>query len=300
MSLANASFSETWFDDTVAARSSSSTSVVPFDLFFQGSTTSVPSLRVIAHVSRCGSTLMANLLALRSKTMVLKEPAFIAELAQAVALAPSGVEQRRYAALLARLLAYVAHTAAAAERTPVVKLTSWTVPIVLACLDEVAIHSQWLLQWREPDKVVSSNLAVPPSWGKPSHRCRAARRVVGMDTFELDDLELYALVWTHVVSAFARSSDVTQFRTLGYGEFCEDKARGLRAVETWFGIDGPGLPPGYAAESNRYSKGRPTDAFDPAGIHVRPDLDPAAAQRLDALTGAARAWLMDCAERRLL
>jgi hypothetical protein len=241
---------------------------------------------------------MANLLTLRSTTMVLKEPDFITDVAHRIALTSSDVERRRCQELLAGLLRYTCRAATEAGRTAVVKVTSWTVPIVMACLDDAA-GAIWLLQWREPDEVVSSNRADPPSWGDGSERGQAARQAVGIDPFGTDDVELYGSVWTRVVDTFAASSADVRYRTLAYCRLREDKARSLREVEAWFGIESTGLPPGYAEESMRYSKGRPAEPFDPAGAHRRKNLDTAAAHRVQQLTGRARTRLLEGTRHRL-
>jgi hypothetical protein len=298
--LATADFRETWYDDTVAARLAGATATVAIDSFSDhgGGTAPPAPLRLIAHVSRCGSTLMANLLTLRSTTMVLKEPDFVTDIAHRIALTSSYVERRRCHELLAGLLGYTCRAAGETGRTAVVKVTSWTVPIVMACLDDVS-DATWLLQWREPDEVVSSNRADPPSWGGGSERGRAARHAVGIDPFGTDDVELYGSVWTRVVGTFAASSVDVRYRTLAYRRLREDKERSLREVEAWFGIESTGLPPGYPEESTRYSKGRPAELFDPAGAHRRKNLDTAAAHRVEELTGPAHARLLEGTQHRL-
>jgi hypothetical protein len=298
--LATADFHETWYDDTVAARIGGATATVAIDSFRDDGGRLAPPVapRLIAHVSRCGSTLMANLLRLRPMTMVLKEPDFVTDVAHRIALTSGDVERRRYQELLGGLLAYTCRAAAAAGRTAVVKVTSWTVPIVMACLDD-ATDAIWLLQWREPAEVVSSNRADPPSWGDGSERGRAARHAVGIDPLGTDDVELYGSVWTRVVETFVASPADIRYRTLAYCRLREDKERSIRAVEAWFGIESAGLPPGYAEESTRYSKGRPAEPFDPAGAHRRRKLDPAAAHRVEELTGPARARLLEGAQHRL-
>jgi hypothetical protein len=298
--LAAADFRETWYDDTVAARPPGATAIVAIDSFRDrgGSAAPLAPLRLIAHVSRCGSTLMANLLALRPTTMVLKEPDFITDLAHRIASTSSDVERRRCQELLAGLVRYTRRAAGEAGRTAVVKVTSWTVPIVVACLDD-APDTTWLVQWREPDEVVSSNLADPPSWGGGSARGRAARRAVGIDPYDTDDIELYGSVWTRVADTFVASPVDVRYRTLAYRRLSENKERSLREVEAWFGIESTGLPPGYAEESTRYSKGRPAEPFDPAGAHRRESLDTATAHRVEELTGSARARLLEGARHRL-
>lgn len=303
--LAAADFHETWYDNTVAASSGAPLVTVGLatlltglgDTFSSGAEHSCPPLRVIAHVSRCGSTLLANLLTLRPTTMVLKEPDFVTDVAQAVALATNGTERRLHHGLLRVLLDHVAHVAAARGRIPVVKVTSWTAPIIMACLADDT-RTTWLLQWRRPHDVVLSNRVDPPSWGRPSERGRAARRAASLDADGSDMIELVASVWSHVVGSFTGAPAGLCYRTLSYDALRADRARALLEVEAWFGIASAGLPPGFGVESCRYSKGRSTERFNPTGAHHREDLDGATARRVDRFTGAAER-LLERSDRRL-
>jgi hypothetical protein len=295
--LTASDFSETWYDDTVLARPPDMIVTVPVRQFLDQGADLVPAapLRLIGHVSRCGSTLLSNLLALRPTTMVLKEPDFVTDVAHRIALSAHPVDQQHHAELLAVLLIFTCHAAYANDRTSVVKVTSWTTPVVMASLDS-HVDSTWLLQWREAHDVVASNLATPPSWGANSDRGRAARRSMGLHPSLTDEVELYASVWAKVVAAFAEAPDGVRYRTLAYDELVSGKEECLLAAEAWFGVVGGHRPPGYAEESARYSKGDGGERFDGAGTHRRPDLDPAALRRVEELTSASGAWLRTSAQ----
>ncbi|MEV5000507.1 hypothetical protein [Nocardioides sp. LML1-1-1.1] len=293
-------FSETWYDDTVRTCRSDTVATLPLRVFLQQSADLPPAAapRLIGHVSRCGSTLLSNLLALRPTTMVLKEPDFVTDVAHRVALAPRPADRQRHAELLAALLRYTCHVANAHERTCVVKVTSWTTPVVMASLPRSA-EATWLLQWRQAHAVVASNLASPPGWGEDAQRGGAVRRAVGLPPSSTDGLELYASVWAHVVAAFAGAPDGVRYRALGYDDFAADKEESLLAAEAWFGLGGGRRPPGYAEESVRYSKGAVGEQFDRAGDHRRPRLDAPSLSRVEELTAAADAWLRTSARRLL-
>jgi hypothetical protein len=291
-------FSETWYDDTVRARPPDTIATVPVRLFLEQGADLVPAapLRLIGHVSRCGSTLLSNLLALRPRTMVLKEPDFVTDVAHWSALSAHPVDQQRHAELLAGLLIYTCHAANANDRASVVKVTSWTTPVVMASLAR-HVDTTWLLQWREAHDVVASNLATPPGWGDSSERGGAARRAMGLRPSLTDEVELYASVWAKVVAAFAEAPDGVQYRALGYDELASGKEECLLAAEAWFGVVGGQRPPGYAEESARYSKGDVGERFDGTGNHRRPDLHATALRRVEELTGASNAWLRTSAQR---
>lgn len=295
--LAAKDFRETWYDDTVMARPPDEITTVPIRPFLEQGADLIPAapLRLIGHVSRCGSTLLSNLLALRSRTMVLKEPDFVTDVVHRIALTADPADQQKYAKLLAGLLVYTCHAANSNERTSVIKVTSWTTPVVMACLDR-HVDTTWLLQWRDAHDVVASNLSAPPSWGATSERGWAARRAIGLHPSLTDQVELYTSVWAKVVAAFAEAPDGVRYRTLAYDELVSDKERCLLAAEAWFGLVGGHRPPGYAEESARYSKGDVGERFDGAGTHRRPDLDPAALRRVEELSSASGAWLRNSAQ----
>lgn len=276
--MAGFGFREVWFDDTAAEVDDTRT--VPVSAFTDQFAERRPGepLRLITHVSRCGSTLLANLLALRSTTMVLKEPDFVTIPARGIVSAADAS-----ADLVRGLLNYTCHAAAAADRTPVVKITSWTVPTLVACLHD-APDTTWLLQWRAPAEVVVSNAAAPSTWGQDTENGRAARRLAG-DLGE-DITGFYASTWARIVFSILSAEHLPR-RTLDYHRLVQCKATALLETERWFGLCADELPPGFEQESGRYSKGPAAQAFEPAGAHRREELPPAAATQVAAVTRQA-------------
>lgn len=291
--LARHEFRETWYDEMVATVPD--TELVTVDLAsFTRAQQAQPTgpLRLIAHVSRCGSTLLSNLLSLRSTTMVVKEPDFVTDVARGIALARTQAERQVLQELLMSLLQHTSRTAERSGRLAVVKVTSWTVPIVEQALSG-AHDITWLLQSRRPDDVVSSNLASPPSWGNGTPSGLPARRDTGTEGPGADDVDLYCAVWSRAVATFTDSTD-TAYRVLEFEDLRNDLAGSLTAAERWFGIEADRLPPGFADESTRYSKGRPTERFDPGGTHHRSALEPAVRARVAHATAPAHAALLAC------
>ena len=232
--LASEDFRQTWYDDTVRACPPDDIITMPIRSFLEQATELIPAspLRLIGHVSRCGSTLLSNLLALRPRTMMLKEPDFVTDVVHRMAVTADPADRRRCAELLVGLLVYTDRAGGWNRRSSVVKVTSWTTPLVMGCLDR-RVDTTWLLQWREARDVVASNLAEHPSWGQESERGRAARRAVGLDPSRADHVGLYTSVWTKVVAAFAEAPAGVRYRTLAYDELVSDKERCLLAAEAW-------------------------------------------------------------------
>lgn len=222
-------------------------------------------VRMVAHVGRCGSTLLANLLALRPATMVLKEP--------------GALHPRDDPDLLDALVRYCRTVCVAEGLELVVKPTSWTCP---ALLDTLGAQADWLLLWRDPAAVVASELDRPPRWAERSASVERGPRI-----------DRYAGVWAKVVQTFLPGSRPpgVEVRFLDYARLAADKPGALRAVQTWLALSAPGeLPRGFAEEASRYSKSRDT-RFDPGSRHRRRELDPTEAARVAELTAAALAGL---------
>ncbi|MET8546530.1 hypothetical protein ABZW03_38835 [Kitasatospora sp. NPDC004799] len=309
--LAHQDFREVWYDDTVAAAGAGDEQAVAFSAFVDAYADRRPGdhLRVIAHTSRCGSTLLANLLTLRTTTMVLKEPDFVTVPARAIALAADEAEARAFESLLTALLNYTCHAAAAAGREPVVKITSWTVPLVTTALAD-SESTSWLFLWREPDKVVASNMATPSTWGRDTENGRAARRLAARDGAggacgaggpDGDTAGFYADTWRRTVDSFLSADEGLRWRALDYRDLVADKSACLLATEDWFVVAPDALlPPGFEEESRRYSKGGRAEVFDPASAHLRSPLEPAAAQRVRAVTEQALTALRARSRHQLL
>jgi hypothetical protein len=299
--LAHAGFREVWYGDTTAAADAEQNQVVPFQTFvdqFAGRR-DVEHLRLIAHTSRCGSTLLANLLTLRPTTMVLKEPDFVTIPAKRIALATNDVESRKYDALLKALLNFSCHTAAAAGRELVIKITSWTVPVVAASLSKCE-NTTWLFLWREPEKVVASNMATPSTWGRETENGLAARRLAGVDDLATDAVRFYANTWFRTVDSFLSADRDLAWRALDYQDLVNEKATSLLATESWFNLAPTAeLPAIFEQESRRYSKGSQAEVFEPSKTHLRSPLEPRAAEDVGAITKQALETLREEKDHRL-
>jgi hypothetical protein len=287
--LADYRFHQAWYSDTVDEIDSGRRYTVPFRAIVEqfADRRDDQHLRLIAHTSRCGSTLLANLLALRPTTMVLKEPDFVTVPAQQIALAAGrSADGQGSQSLLRALLNVSCHAAAAAGRELVVKVTSWTVPVVAEILRH-RTNTSWLFLWREPELVVASNLAAPSTWGRDTANGRAARTLAGAPAQD-GDVEFYADTWKRIVETFLSSGDDLHWRSLDYQDLASDKEAALLATERWFNIaPGAGLPNEFEQESQRYSKGSIADVFEPSRTHRRSPLKPHEARQVTAITNRA-------------
>lgn len=331
--LARSAFHEPWYDSAYPGEDERLVLWRPLDDLLawaeadRASLAPPRALRLIAHTSRCGSTMLANQLSLRGGTLVLKEPLFLMNAALHAVRARSDAERRSAHGLVRALLAYCDAVARAHGRRLVVKLTSWTSLVVLDVLGGCAGPARWLLVWRDPAEVVASLTSSPPSWQALRHD-PALRALLGLtardatcgtphsaagceDTTacEVDgehdgvggpggeaDVVFYAHLWRAVVEPFAASAPrpggAAGVRFLDYAAFTADRAGGLRAAERWLRLGAPDdLPEGFAAACGRYAKSLGAEPFDPAGIHRRPALTPAVRSVVRRVTTPASSLL---------
>jgi hypothetical protein len=299
--LAQSQFQQVWYGDTVLEATTTDQQVVPAQAFVEqfGDRRAGEQLRLIAHTSRCGSTLLANLLNLRPSTMVLKEPDFVTVPARRIVLTDSVAEAHHADTLLRALLNFSCHAAAAGGRELVIKLTSWTTPVVLTVLSG-STDISWLFLWREPAKVVASNLATHPSWGKDTDDGRAARHLVGLPDTAAGTAEFYARTWRRAVLSFLSAKQELRWRSVEYEQLAVDKATALLAAEDWFDLSPiTELPDGFDQESTRYSKGSGRETFEPTGTHLRNQLAQSDAAQVSAITEQALVELREQQHHRL-
>jgi hypothetical protein len=253
--------------------------------------------RLIAHTSRCGSTLLANLLALRGHNLVLKEPRFLIEAVATVIWARKSRDRHAAIELVRGLLRYASIVAQAHSRQLVVKLTSWTSPVVAQVLAPSS-QNHWLLLWREPVEVVGSLMAMPPSWWNNMQARADVLAVIGPHGLKVpapDLVEFYARMWHAVIAPFASWSEdypETEFSVLNYAALRADPLTAFEAIEAWLALETSGeLPDGFTQVQRRYSKALGPVLFDPSGIHHRPPLSEQDQSTVQRITGELLQWL---------
>ena len=276
------------FDDTLAAYRGGKYYAVPTAEFARQAARweITDPVRVIAHTSRCGSTLLANLLALRSQSLVVKEPGFLNQAVRQVIRARDAEARSAAAELVRGLVGYLGAVAQVHSRELVIKPTSWTSPLLATVLPQQR-RDRWLLMWRNPVEVVASLMAAEPGWSRNAEARTDVLTVIDSPETgsKLGPLEFYALVWQAVVASF------TLHPALDYAALRRDPAAAFRAVQGWLALDQDSeLPAGFEQTLKRYSKGVDTVPFDPAGAHRRPPLSPADQAIVQAIVGDL-AWI---------
>ncbi|WP_219469008.1 hypothetical protein [Nonomuraea rhizosphaerae] len=270
---------EVWYADVVEVSGGMEETCFPLADFVRQARKMEPEgpARFIGHTMRCGSTLMANLVALRPDTMVLKEPYFLVSASRNAVYATGPAERESAYRLIRALVAYSAATAAMSRRALVVKLRSWIAPVVLAATRNA--DARWVLLWREPERVMAALRDVLPPWCDMNEEERALRTYLESEGYVAKGapeglLELYTGVWNATAELFSGDSGTgVAWRAMEYGSLAADAARTFHALESWFALpQSEKLPDNFDEETLRYSKGLATERFEPAGTHYRAPL----------------------------
>lgn len=239
----------------------------------------------VFHTGRCGSTLLANMLAGHPALRVIKEPEILNKL-----LVRRPGDDDALDALLR-----VFSRGLGPDQGTVVKVSSWNTVAIERFLT-VFPTAPAVFVWREAAPVIASCLARPPAW-------RLGREVLAlMDAWaplpdvDADPVGLYAGAWLAPVLAALEAAEVFGERVmmLSYGELCAAPGHVLADAAARIGVSFPDpLARDIIARTTRtYSKDPEGQAvFDPAVKHARAPLGDADLARVAELTGEAEARL---------
>jgi hypothetical protein len=235
----------------------------------------------VFHLSRCGSTLVANVLAASARHRVIKEPHPLNELLirEPTALPPDA----RRGCMRALMSAWSWPSDAAHEKL-FVKTSSWNV-LDLGLFQELYPDTPWIFLYRDPVEVMVSNMRDPHqqwAWNE---------RVVG-----LSRAEMVALPWVELMArTLARKCEAAlaglngRGMLLDYADLSDDAvwARVLRH----FGVD-PATPDAAALRD-----ARARDAKDLSGRRFEPDSKDKQSRAPDCVRHASERWLAPVYER---
>lgn len=154
----------------------------------------------IFHVSRCGSTLLCNMLGVLEEAIVLNEPPQVSALLWAI---PFGDQERRVAWLRGAVRAMCQHDTPS-QKHAVIKFPTWDLfyaPLIREAFPEVPM----LFLIRDPVEVVASCLLRPRGW--VLRESNAVRIRAGLDG------------WGESVEAVSRV-DQQELLTMSLEEYC--------------------------------------------------------------------------------
>jgi len=221
---------------------------------------------IIAHVGRCGSTLLCNLLAAGGGWAAIKEPEVINRLLLRRANERDEARRVTIAALVARVLHNLAHgtrrDAAGATRRCAVKLSSWN--LLFADAFATAPTTPIVMLSRDPWATVASSLQHLPDWYHAAADMPAPHDRVAL-------ARLFATEWSRIVEAALSLPGTPLF--VSYDALIADPAATVAAVRRHFGDDRPLEPGMLDAVRQQYSKAAGQEPFDPGGRHRRDGLD---------------------------
>jgi hypothetical protein len=164
--LAGRPFIDPFFDRAVGKFRTGNPQVSPVRTSWEtlGRVTEVrPWLRcqgAIFHMSRCGSTLLSNILAAIPRNVVISEAAVINAVLRATDYGHPSELQQRWLDDLIRALGY---PRLGIEENYFIKFTSWNV-LHLQLICKVLPRLRWVFVYRNPIEVMVSVLRSPPGW----------------------------------------------------------------------------------------------------------------------------------------
>jgi hypothetical protein len=282
--LADIEFDQPFYDRTRVDSGGTDSVTVPLDAFMAA----IEHLpwphrpRMVCHTGRCGSTLLANMLALSRATIVLKEPSFLN-----VALVNDMQAQESGKTvtwdLTVGLLKYCTYVASSSNRLLVVKASSWTAVDLLTNVRPIT-EGAWLSLWRDPVAVVASQLSGPPRWSTSALLTSLLKDMPAEATAGRDQVELFVSMWSRAAKAFIASAESQ--RVLSYDQLVDDPRGALGIAEQWLGVIGePAEHQGLSEVLSRYSKDDPRYARS-AGAVPRKTLSVSDRGRIAAATSS--------------
>jgi hypothetical protein len=228
--------------------------------------------RIICHTGRCGSTLLTNMIALSTSTIVLREPRFLNDALLGDLRARRSDATATWDFTLGALK-YCTYVASSLNRLMVIKATSWAT-VDLLCNVWPLTGGTWLSLWRDPAEVVASQLYDPPRWSRNSAVLSATSTAeTAAEGASWSRLELFVAMWCRAAKAFIASSQAQCL--FSYDQLTSDPRATLDVADRWLGIaDSPHEDPKLDQVLGRYSKDSPGHARPAASVPRRTLADP--------------------------
>lgn len=241
----------------------------------------------VFHVGRCGSTLLANMLAAGGAQVVAKEPDVIIDLVAEWLRADAAPDRQEIEAAIGSAVRLLTGTLGTA-RGVVVKFAAWNVHIAPAVL-AMFPTTQAVFIYRSPLETVASYLHTRPAWFDVIEAPRAvqARFLPSLAHVRGDSMltetSLFAHAWRSVVEA-ALAVPRNRLLLVEYAELVRDPARTLRRVLRHWGqaVDEATIARMLSASSAYAKDPLGTTPFDPHGPHRRPPLDEEQTREVEA------------------
>jgi gluconate kinase len=282
--LGGRTFSEPFFEETIRrAFADPANAERPLTLLDElaadvaGRPTIAPS-GFVFHMSRCGSTLVAQAFAALPQVLVLSEAEPIDAVLRAHEGRPGITDEQRIAWLRA-VVAALAQPRGGAERHLVVKLDAWNA-FQLDAIERAFPGVPWLFLVRDPVEVLVSHRRMP-SWMMSMHNARSMLGYELAEALQIPRDEYHARVLGRIVDAMAAGG--AGERTIDYTEL--PAAIGER-IAPCFGI------PLSGADRARLAAAVSRDAKVPTQQFVA-DTEAKQREADEVARGAAAQWLTE-------
>jgi hypothetical protein len=211
----------------------------------------------VFHTSRCGSTLVARMLRATGSTLVLSEPAPLADVLSRYQDRLADRTERVRAMIMA-----LGHARAPGHRHYVVKFDAWAV-FDLALIRDAFPLVPWVFLYREPADVLASQLRRPGS-----HVVPGFLRDVSLDDAVAMGREAYcALVLSRIAHAAGRRDDDPLARFVPYRDLPGAVAA---QIAPHFGIDVSPAGRAAMADAARWDSRTPSLPFLPTPAQHSP------------------------------
>jgi hypothetical protein len=171
----------------------------------------------VFHVSRCGSTLVSNMLSVPASCSVLSEPFSVGT---SLILAETSLPEQQHIEIFRALLGVLGRPQTPNQKHLFVKFTSWNV-LYLSFIKKVFPEVPWIFIYRRPLEVAVSNLEDRIAWNLANNHPRLIERQLGIpDMSSLSVEEFYARVIAKYGESALRGLD-TNSMLVEYGEISE-------------------------------------------------------------------------------
>jgi hypothetical protein len=249
----------------------------------------------IFHPAHCGSTLLARLLDQKNKTLVIREPFALRQLAARIASGPPGAEDDFSTQLLAALLSLLSRSWGPDQKV-IIKANvpvNFILPQIFACLPEAG----GVILYASFEGYLLSVLKTPRHRQWVMNICAemapAIRQIAGLSGIVNDELEAEqaaSLLWMAQMHQFRQAIEIAPaLRSLNCERLFETPEKALEAAAALFAIDLSAEELDSIINSgmlSEYAKD-PTQKFDEANrLKERTQL----AAQLKPVIDSARCW----------
>jgi hypothetical protein len=204
--VSNKRFTEPFFDETIAKCLSYSQNSTPFkstsDLDFLIEATeeidSVPPSAFIFHVSRCGSTLLSQLLSIDERNIVLSEVPLLDEILR-LQYKTESLSEKKTEEVLSATIKLLAQKRTVNENRLFIKLDSWHIGFYKT-IRKLFPDVPFIFLYRSPDEVIRSHQKQRGMHSVPG---LIEPQVFGLSSEEINDIDMDAYLSNVLESYFS-------------------------------------------------------------------------------------------------